>query len=398
MMQEMIDAQSDQASNPRAEDLEDLDESLPAQEQPPRRGWAPPAHGRRRMLLFIGILLGGVVLALYAWNLPPFRRAVQTTDNAYVRGLTTTISPQVSGYVTEVLLQDFSSVSKGQPLVKVDDRAYRQRVQQARAIVAAQIANLDNSQQSQRSSEATVVAQEAALGNASAQLQRAQADMRRVSELTAEGSLSERERDQTVAALRQSEAAVAQARAQRTISQEQVRTVTVGRGALEASVQSARAALRLAEIELSNTVIRAPQDGRVGEIGVRLGQFVSAGSQLLVLVPSDVWIVANFKEAQTAKMLPGQRATFTVDALGDVKLEGIVRALSPAAGSEFAVIKPENASGNFVKVPQRIAVRIDVKPGQPGADRLRPGISVVASVDTSDKAPAQAPRPALSPR
>ena len=267
------------------------------------------------MLLFIGILLGGIVLALYAWNLPPFRRAVQTTDNAYVRGLTTTISPQVSGYVTEVLLQDFSSVSKGQPLVKVDDRAYRQRVEQARAIVAAQIANLDNSQQSQRSSEATVVAQEAALGNASAQLQRAQADMRRVSELTAEGSLSERERDQTVAALRQSEAAVAQARAQRTISQEQVRTVRVGRGALEAAVQSARAALRLAEIELSNTVIRAPQDGRVGEIGVRLGQFVSAGSQLLVLVPTEVWIVANFKEAQTAKMLPGQRATFTVDAL-----------------------------------------------------------------------------------
>jgi multidrug resistance efflux pump len=395
MMQEMMDAQSDQAAKPRAEDP---DESLQAQEQPPRRGWAPPAHGGRRTLLFIGILLGGVFLALYAWNLPPFRRAVQSTDNAYVRGLTTTISPQVSGYVTEVLLQDFGSVTKGQPLVKVDDRAYRQRVQQARANVAVQIANLDNSQQSQRSSQATVAAQEAALGNASAQLKRAQADMRRVSELTAEGSLSERERDQTVAALRQSEAAVAQARAQRTISQEQVRTVTVGRGALEASVKSARAALRLAEIELSNTVIRAPQAGRVGEIGVRLGQFVSAGSQLLVLVPTDVWIVANFKEAQTAKMLPGQRASFTVDALGDAKLEGIVRALAPAAGSEFAVIKPENATGNFVKVPQRIAVRIDIKPGQPGADRLRPGISVVASVDTSDNAPAQATPPALSPQ
>ena len=391
----MINTQLDEAANPRAEDPH---ENLPAQEQAPRRGWAPPAHGRRRSLLFFGILLGGVVLALYAWGLPPFRRAVQTTDNAYVRGLTTTISPQVSGYVTEVLLQDFDSVSKGQPLVKVDDRAYRQRVEQARAIVAVQIANLDNSQQSQRSSQATVAAQEAALGNASAQLQRAQADMRRVNELTAEGSLSERERDQTVAALRQSEAAVAQARAQRTISQEQVRTVTVGRGALEASVQSARAALQLAEIELSNTVIRAPRDGRVGEIGVRLGQFVSAGSQLFVLVPIDVWIVANFKEAQTAKIVPGQRATFTVDALGDAELEGIVRELSPAAGSEFAVIKPENATGNFVKVPQRIAVRIDVKPGQPGADRLRPGISVVASVDTREAAPAPASRTALSPQ
>ncbi len=389
-----MNSQSDEAANPRAEDPP---ENLPAQQQPPRRGWAPPTHGRRRTLLFIGILLGGVLLALYAWDLPPFRRDVQTTDNAYVRGQTTTISPQLSGYVTEVLIQDFAVAKKGQPLVKVDDRVYRQRVEQARANVAAQTANLDNSQQSQRSSLATVAAQEAALGNAQAQLQRAQADMRRVSELTAEGSLSERERDQTVAALRQSEAAVAQARAQRTISQEQVRAVTVGRRALEASVQSARASLQLAEIELSNTVIRAPQDGRVGELGVRLGQFVSAGSQLFGLVPNDVWVVANFKEAQTAKMRPGQRATFTVDALGDAKLEGIVRELSPAAGSEFAVIKPENATGNFVKVPQRIAVRIDVTPGQPGADRLRPGVSVVVSVDTGDAASARTPQPVRSP-
>lgn len=390
----MTNTPSGSAANPRAEDPQ---ENLPSQAQPPRRGWAPPTHGRRRTLLFIGILLGGVFLALYAWDLPPFRRDVQTTDNAYVRGQTTIISPQVSGYVTEVLVQDFDSVKKEQPLVKVDDRASRQRVEQARANIAAQIANLDNSQQSQRSSQATVAAQEAALANAQAQMQRAQADMRRVSQLTAEGSLSEREQDQTVAALRQSEAAVAQARAQRTISQEQVRTVKVGRGALEASVQSARAALRLAEIDLSNTVIRAPQDGRVGELGVRVGQFVSAGSQMLALVPDQVWVVANFKEGQTAKIVQGQRATFTVDALGDVQLEGIVRDLSPAAGSEFAVIKPENATGNFVKVPQRIAVRIDVKPGQPDAVRLRPGISVVASVDTSSAAPAQAPQPARSP-
>lgn len=390
----MINTPSDPAANPRAEDPQ---ENLPSPAQPPRRGWAPPTHGRRRTPLFIGILLGGVFLALYAWDLPPFRRDVQTTDNAYVRGQTTTISPQVSGYVTEVLVQDFDSVKKEQPLVKVDDRASRQRVEQARANIAAQIANLDNSQQSQRSSQATVVAQEAALGNAQAQMQRARADMRRVSQLTAGGSLSEREQDQTVAALRQSEAAVAQAQAQRTISQEQVRIVKVGRGALEASVQSARAALRLAEIDLSNTVIRAPQDGRVGELGVRVGQFVSAGSQLFALVPDQVWVVANFKEAQTAKIVQGQRATFTVDALGDAQLEGVVRDLSPAAGSEFAVIKPENATGNFVKVPQRIAVRIDVKPGQRDAARLRPGISVVASIDTSSAAPAQTSQPARSP-
>jgi multidrug resistance efflux pump len=127
-----------------------------------------------------------------------------------------------------------------------------------------------------------------------------------------------------------------------------------------------------------------------------VGQFVSAGSQLFALVPDQVWVVANFKEAQTAKIVQGQRATFTVDALGDAQLEGVVRDLSPAAGSEFAVIKPENATGNFVKVPQRIAVRIDVKPGQRDAARLRPGISVVASIDTSSAAPAQTSQPARS--
>ena len=108
----MINTPSDPAANPRAEDPQ---ENLPEQAQPPRRGWAPPTHGRRRTLLFMGILLGGVFLALYAWDLPPFRRDVQTTDNAYVRGQTTIISPQVSGYVTEVLVQDFDSVKKEQP-------------------------------------------------------------------------------------------------------------------------------------------------------------------------------------------------------------------------------------------------------------------------------------------
>jgi multidrug resistance efflux pump len=163
-----------------------------------------------------------------------------------------------------------------------------------------------------------------------------------------------------------------------------VRTVEVGRGGLEAGVASARAALQLAEIDLSNTVIRAPRDGQLGEIGVRLGQYVTAGSQLLSLVPSTVWVVANYKEAQTARMAPGQLATFDVDALGGARLRGRVQQLAPAAGNEFAVIRPDNATGNFVKVPQRIAVRIAIDPGQPLAQRLRPGMSVEAHVRTRD--------------
>lgn len=367
--------------------LEDPIETGP--ETPSRGGWTPPRSGRRMTLLFVAILVAGALLALYAWRLPPFERHVQVTDNAYVRGQTTVIAPQAGGYVVQVLVQDFAHVTAGQPLVRIDDRIYRQRVEQARAALAGQQATLANALQSRRSSEATVAGQAAAVASARAQLERARADMRRVDELVAEGSVSIRERDQTLAALRQAEAAVRQAEAQRAVAQEQVRTVEVGRGGLEAGVESARAALRLAEIDLANTVVRAPQAGQVGEVGVRLGQFVTAGSQLLFLVPSKVWVVANFKEAQTGRMVAGQAASFRVDALDGAELRGRIEQLAPAAGSEFAVIRPDNATGNFVKVPQRIAVRIAIDPGQPLAARLRPGMSVEARVDTS-KAPERA--------
>ena len=362
--------------------LDEPEETLAAPAEQ-TRGWAPPRSGLRTTLIFVAILVAGILLALYAWRLPPFRSSVQTTDNAYVRGQTTVIAPQVNGYVTRVMVQDFQQVAQGQPLVAIDDRIYRQRVQQAQAGLKAQIANLNNAQQSQRSSQASVAGQSAGVESARAQLARAQADMRRVAELAAERSVSLRERDQTLAALRQAEAAVHQAEAQRSIAQEQVRTVTVGRGGLEAAVENARAALNLVQIDLANTVIRAPQAGQVSEVGVRLGQYVTAGTQLLFLVPSRVWIVANFKEAQTARIVPGQRATVRVDALGGAELRGRVQQLSPAAGSEFSVIRPDNATGNFVKVAQRIAVRIAIDPNQPLARRLRPGMSVEARVDTA---------------
>lgn len=334
-------------------------------------------------LLFVVFLLAGALLALYAWGLPPFRTTLQTTDNAYVRGQTTVVAPQVSGYVTKVFVQDFATVPAGAPLVQIDDRIYRQRVQQAQANLQTQIANLDNSQQSRRSSEASVAGQQAALESARAQLARAQADMNRVAELAEERSVSLRERDQTLAALRQAEAAVRQAEAQRAIAQEQVRSVTVGRGGLEAAVENARAALRLAEIDLANTVVRSPRAGQVSEVGVRLGQFVTAGTQLLFVVPRTVWVIANFKEAQTANIRPGQQATVRVDALGGQELAGRVQQIAPAAGSEFSVIRPDNATGNFIKVPQRIAVRLAIDANQPLAGQLRPGMSVEASVDTS---------------
>lgn len=345
-------------------------------------GWAPPKGGRRTTIVVVLAALAGVLVILYSWGLPPFSAVVQGTDNAYVRGQTTIISPQVSGYVTGVPVHDFQFVRKGEVLLRIDDRIYRQRVEQARANVDTQIATLDNSRQAERAREAAIQSQQANLNNARAQLERAQADMGRVDELVGQDSVSLRERDQTRASLRQAQAAVEQAKAAGEIARQDVESVRVGRAGLQAAVESARAALRLAEIDLDNTVVVAPQDGRLSQVGARLGQYVTSGTQLMFLVPLQLWVIANYKEAQTARMVPGQPAVFRVDALDHARFTGRVEQLAPAAGSEFAVIQADNATGNFVKVAQRIAVRISIDPGQPLAERLRPGMSVEVEVDT----------------
>jgi len=359
--------------------------AAPAEAPPPpspRPYWRPDRQRPIVIVAMIAVALAAASAILAAWRLPPFRGAVEATDNAYVRGRTTVIAPQVSGYVTTVAVKDYQQVRLGQVLVQVDDRVYRARADQAQANLDAAIAALANSQQAHASRAASLQGQVAALANARAQLARARADMARVDDLVRDGSVSVREQDQTRAALRQAEAQVRQADASGEVARQDIRTVDVGRGGLQANVEAARAALRLAEVDLEHTVIRAPEGGQVGEVGVRLGQYVTNGTQLMSLIPLERWVIANFKEAQTARMAAGQRASFRVDALGGAKLRGHVEQLSPGAGSEFAVLKPDNATGNFVKVPQRIGVRISVDADQALAARLRPGMSVEARVDT----------------
>ena len=357
---------------------------LPEIAAPPAR-WNPPIRTALTNAAIILLIVAAIGAILYAWQLPPFGGQYEQTDNAYVRGQTTVISPQVSGYVDQVPAKDFENVKRGQVLVRIEDQIYNAKVAQARANVLTQISNLDNSAQAQRSKEANELAQDAAIANAEAQLLRVRADSRRVDALIANGWVSPRERDQQVAALRAAEAQLREAHAAREIGRQDVRTVVVGRAGLSANVEAARAQVRLAEVDLQHTVIRAPQAGQLSEIGVRRGQYVTAGSQLMYLVPNSFWVTANFKEAQTRKMAVGQPASFTVDALGGARLKGHVESLAPAAGSEFAVLRSDNATGNFVKVAQRIAVRIQIDPGQPLADRLRPGMSVVARVDTRQR-------------
>lgn len=349
-----------------------------------------PTRSRRILLsalAFGAIAIAGVLIVLYAWNLPPFRSALQSTENALVRGQVTIISPQLSGYVVEVRVQDFQHVRKGELLMRIDERIPTQRLAQARAELANRQAALANFTQSNASARATIRQNQALLASNEAQAQRARSDLRRVEELAADGSLSARELDAARAAQAQASASRDQSRAALEIARQNLRSVDVNRAALEAAVANAEAAVRLAEIDLANTRITAPRDGQLGQVTVRQGAFVNAGAQLTALVPSTMWVIANMKETQMANVAVGQPVTFTVDALGNARLRGRVERISPATGSEFSVIAPDNATGNFVKIAQRIPVRISIDPDQPLARRLRPGMSVVTTIDTAGARP-----------
>lgn len=345
-----------------------------------------PRSRRKRLIssaIFATIALIGVLIVLYAWQLPPFGSPIESTENAQVHGQTTVIGPQLSGYVHEVPVQDFQFVKAGDLLVRLDDRIYRQRLDQAVAQLAVEKASLANNLQQRRSAEATIAQREAQLQNTVAQGRKSAADLRRSQALVTDGSVSKSELDVALAADAQAKAAIAEAKAAVLIAQEDLQTVIVNRGSLEASVANAEAAIELARIDLDNTRIVAPRDGQLGQIGVRLGAYVNSGAQLMALVPNRLWIVANMKETQMADVRLGQPVTFTVDALNHFKMRGRVQRISPATGSEFSVMPADNATGNFVKISQRIPVRIIVDADQPQAERLRPGMSVVVSIDTS---------------
>ncbi|BAP44316.1 HlyD family secretion protein [Pseudomonas sp. StFLB209] len=364
--------------------------SSPASAAPPAPLTSPatskPRSTRARVIsstLFGLVALAGILVVLYAWQLPPFTSPIQSTENAQVRGQTTLIGPQLSGYVHEVLVQDFQHVKAGQLLVRIDDRIYRQRLQQAEAQVSVQQAALANNLQQRRSAEATISQREAALQSSSAQARKSAADLKRNSALVTDGSVSRSELDVARAADAQAQAAVAEAKAALQIAKEDLQTVIVNRDSLKAQIENANAALELARIDLDNTRITAPRDGQLGQIGVRLGAYVNSGAQLMALVPDTLWVVANMKETQMAHVRLGQPVSFTVDALDHQKLSGKVERISPATGSEFSLLPADNATGNFVKIAQRIPVRISVDADQPLAQRLRPGMSVVVSIDTS---------------
>ncbi|QEK36455.1 HlyD family secretion protein [Acinetobacter johnsonii] len=347
---------------------------------PPSSKLIPTA--KRTLILMFLILIIGIGIILWAWKIGPFDSAVESTDNSYVKGKTTVLSSQINGYVKDVLVSDFDHVKKGQVLMHIDATTYDQKVIQAEAGVDQAQNNLSNQTQSIAQRKADIVAAEAKVEQARAAYQLSLAQQQRYQQLGDSGAVSKSEQDKAFADTQNNLALLQQAQANVLVAKEALKTAQVAETGLKAQVTNAAAQLDQAQTTKNYSSIIAPMDGQLGEVNPRVGQYVAAGTQLLYLIPQQTWVTANFKETQIANMKIGQKAWFTVDALNHQKFTGHVEQISPAAGSEFSVLKADNATGNFTKVVQRIAVRIAIDPNQTGIENLRPGMSVISSVDT----------------
>ncbi|WP_212625431.1 HlyD family secretion protein [Pseudomonas sp. PP3] len=332
--------------------------------------------------LFAIVALIGISIVLYAWELPPFSSAIESTENAEIQGYVTSISPELSGYVFEVPVQDFQYVKEGDLLVRLDDRIYAQQLNRANAELDSQRASLENNLQDQAIAKATIQQNYASVRNAKVQVDKANADLKRSQALIVDGSISKQNFDDSQAAQSQAQSTYEQTKAALSIAEERLKAAVIQRNGVLAAVETATANVKLAEVNLSNTRITAPRDGELGQIGVRLGAWVNSGSQLMSLVPSDRWVIANMKETQMVNVRIGQLATFTVDAFNHRELTARVEQISPATGSQFALLQSDNATGNFVKIAKRISVRLKIDDNQPAIKYVRPGMSVVVRINT----------------
>lgn len=340
---------------------------------------------RKAGIAVLGLLLAGTALGGGWWLT---HQDVESTDNAYIQADITTISPKVAGYVAEVPVSDNQAVSAGAILARLEDTDYRARVAEAEAAVAAARAGLDSIDSRLEAQNSVIAEAEAAVATEQAEQTLAQRELTRIQSLAKQDFASRQRLDTAASSAAKAQAGIAQARAKLQTARAQIDVLRADRLRQEALLAQATASLALASDALDNTVIRAPRAGVVGNRGVRVGQYVGPGSHLMALVPLDeVWIDANFKETQIGALQPGQPVTIAVDAWPDTPVIGTVGSVSPASGAEFSLLPPENATGNFTKVVQRIPVRIEIPADNPLAGKLRPGLSVVVSVDTSGQTP-----------
>ncbi len=351
----------------------------------------PSARRRFRLDPRLGIaalgLLAAAAVAGYGWNWWEVGRFVETTDDAYVGGNVTTLSPHVAGFVIKILVNDNQLVKAGQLLIQLDDRDYKANLAHAEAVVQHQTAALANLHAKYDLQRSMIAEAEAKLAADQAEAGYARADALRYHALavTTFGSL---QNDQKASAAdRKAQAVVRSGQADLDAAKQQLSVIDTEIAETEASLAQAQADLRTAELDLGYTEIRAPIDGYVGNRAAQIGAYATIGTALLAIIPAhSLWVDANFKEDELAHMRPGQKASFVADVLPGHTFNGRVLSLAPATGAIFSVIPPENATGNFTKIVQRVPVRIALDDDDSALSVLRPGLSTTVSVDTRKSA------------
>jgi membrane fusion protein (multidrug efflux system) len=341
-----------------------------------------PKLSLRKLALAGGAL---VVLAGAAWYGEEWwtvGRFIESTDDAYVGGDTTVIAPKVAGFIAEVAVTDNQEVLAGDLLVKLDDRDYRAALAKAEAAVDGQQATLANLEATRRLQQAVIAEAAANIAATDAEIVRARDDQARYRQLSATSYASVQAFQKADADYKQAVAAGQRARAALEAAQRQLDVIDTQKRQTEAALAGAVADRDTARLNLSYTELRAPIDGTVGNRSARTGAYATVGAQLIAIVPArGLWVDANFKENQLAKMAPGLPATIEADVLPGEIFHGHVASLAPATGAQFSVLPPENATGNFTKIVQRVPVRILLDGDAATLGRLRPGLSVTAAVD-----------------
>ncbi|MGJ0484971.1 MAG: HlyD family secretion protein [Methylomicrobium sp.] len=324
--------------------------------------------------LFLIAAAGG----LFYWlkTVHPF----ETTDNAYLKSHIGLISPKESGYVKEVLFEENQKVRPGDTLVIIDNHDFLAKVAQAEAQVMLEMASAQTLETDKRTQSAMIRQEQANIAASEAGVEKSVKDLNRFSNLAAEGAISAQTRDTAESAYKQAKAERDKYVSTRQEAESRLSSLDARIEEAKARLKAAQAALELAKIDLFNTHITAPFEGIIGNRSVQVGQLVQPGNALAYLIPANgLFIEANFKETQIARMKPGQPVEIQVDALPGRVFEGIVDSFAPASGSEFSLLPPENATGNFTKIVRRVPVKIKFRPDTDFAN-LRPGLSTTVKV------------------
>jgi membrane fusion protein (multidrug efflux system) len=352
---------------------------------------AGPARRPREILLRLAILAAaGIIVAVFAtqWDRWVGASSRQVTDDAYVRGDITPLSAKVEGYVHRVAVNDFDRVKAGDLLVEIEDSDYQARVAQAAADLLGAEAAIENLKSRKALQHAQVAEAEDAIKATQADVERTSQEAARQRALLATTYGTQQRVEQANADERRFTATLSRNQSELDAQRRQLAVLDTQELQLRADAKAKQAALDLAKINLGYTRIAAPVGGVVSERGVRDGQYVHAGTQVIAVVPLDnVWVIANYKETQLTNVVVGQGAEIRVDTFPGSAIGAVVDSIAPASGSQFSLLPPDNATGNFTKVVQRIPVKLRLRGDNPLAGRLRPGMSVIATILTDTTPP-----------